>query len=148
MPGNRHMNWGPTVWTPTGTSPVPQTIDGVQGIDIDYRSNIVTHLGDFDIFATMKALANMDPMLTVTCRDLLSLHGLPPGLHGSLFESTHREAKALAAAGGGAYSVQMTNPIIEGNTSGGNYAALGEGRLMIAGESVDGITNPLGFVLT
>jgi hypothetical protein len=147
MPGNRHMNWKPIVWTPGGVSPIPLVIDGVQGFDLDFRGNIVTHMGDADAYPTMKTLANSDPMFTCTNRDMIALHSLPPGTRGTSFAGTHRDARMLAAAGGGGYTATMSGPIVEGNTAGGAYATYGEGRVMVSGESADGITSPVTFTL-
>jgi hypothetical protein len=140
----RNLNWSPTIWTPEGTSPTPLTLTGVQNIQLDYRPQIIDHRGDADVFPTTKSLVGMDPLATVTFRDLIKLHALAPGTRGSLI-STHRDSRNGITSAGGAYTVQMNLGIVEGNTSGGQYAQYGEGSLMISGESADGITNPMVF---
>jgi hypothetical protein len=137
------MNWTSTSFVQTAPSASTIAITGVTDVEYARNAGVLKHSGDGDHFVTTLINDFEDPALTITHRDLTASYGIVVGARGTI-SSVHNDARYGVTTAGGGYTVALVGMVTD-NPGGGSHRQFGQGRLAFAGESTDGVTNPMTF---
>lgn len=134
----RFMNWSGVVFTPTGGQPTP--IGGVTSVAIDSGGSLARFSGDGDRYVTTMVNDFNEPTVTIQAADLGALRANPVGTVGTL-TATHNDAKN--GVGTGAVTYTLANAVVASCQVHGAHRQFGQGTIVFAAFSTDGLTNPL-----
>ena len=134
----RFLNWTGVTFTPVGGSPT--VITGVTSVTIDSGGSLLKFAGDGDRYSTTVVNDFNDPTITVNAADLAAIRANPVGTVGT-FTATHNDAKN--GTGSGSITYSLSNAVISHTNVKGSHRQFGQGTLVLAAFSSDGVTNPL-----
>lgn len=141
----RQVNWtGAAATIEGGSSPIP--LGKVRSCRVQRGSRRLTGNADTDHYPTTVKTIGQEPSLQIVLEDTRVGAVLEPGTRCSLVEITNVDAREDAGHGDITYS--MTNAEVGDGDVTGDYGAWSNVTLGFYGESVDGVTSPLGITVT
>lgn len=117
------------------------SIKQVVSVQMPMNARVMGFSGDANLFDTVKALAKVDPKVTLNSADIGTLLGLGVGTGGALAFS-FPDAKGVV---GGGVAVNIANAFLSDVQVGGQHAQFGTASAHFDTWSSDGVTSPISM---
>ncbi len=136
-PSKRWKNFLTVTWNAT-------VLDGIKSITLDSQIQLLTDMGDNDLFPTFMVQSFQNPVFTLSTTDAMALFASVGTGTPAVFLFDLPDAKNAIATGGGGYSFTTNNLSLFGSSSRkGDYNQYWTQDLTVNTCSIDGATNPV-----